>query len=36
MGYAQAITPGFLIVVEARGRRLDYHTDHAQIVLCAS
>lgn len=36
MGYAQAITPGFLIVVEARGRRLDYHTDHAQVVLCAS
>jgi hypothetical protein len=34
MGYAQAITPGFLIVVEVGTRRFEYHTDHAQIVLC--
>jgi hypothetical protein len=34
MGYAQAITPGYLIVVEAAGRELEYHTDHAQVVLC--
>ena len=36
MGYAQAITPGFLIVLEVGGQRLEYHTDHAQVVLCAS
>jgi hypothetical protein len=34
MGYAQAITPGFLIVVEASGRRLEYHSDHAVVVAC--
>jgi len=34
MGYAQAITPGYLIVAEAGGRQLEYHSDHAQIVLC--
>lgn len=34
MGYAQAITPGYLIVAEAAGRQLVYHTDHAQVVLC--
>ena len=34
MGYAQAITPGFLIVADAGGRQLEYHTDHAQVVLC--
>ena len=36
MGYAQAITPGYLIVAEASGQHLEYHTDHAQVVLCAS
>jgi hypothetical protein len=36
LGYAQAITPGYLIVVESRGRRLEYHTDHAEVVLCGS
>lgn len=35
-GYAQAITPGYLIVVDAAGRQLEYHTDHAQVVLCTS
>jgi hypothetical protein len=34
MGYAQAITPGYLIVAEAAGRQLEYHSDHAQVVLC--
>lgn len=34
MGYAQAITPGYLIVAEAAGQQLEYHTDHAQVVLC--
>ena len=36
MGYAQAITPGYLIVAEAAGQQLEYHTDHAQVVLCTS
>jgi hypothetical protein len=36
MGYAQAITPGYLIVAEGAGQQFEYHTDHAQIVLCAS
>ena len=36
MGYAQAITPGYLIVVEADGRRLEYHTDHVTVTLCGS
>jgi len=36
MGYAQAITPGYLIVAEAAGQQLEYHTDHAQVVLCRS
>ena len=36
MGYAQAITPGYLIVAEAAGQQLEYHTDHAQVVLCSS
>jgi Xaa-Pro aminopeptidase len=29
------ITPGFLVVLEAGGRRLEYHTDMGrQVVLC--
>ena len=36
MGYAQAITPGYLIVAEAAGQQLEYHTDHAQVMLCSS
>lgn len=34
MGYAQAITPGYLIVLEAAGRSFEYHTDQTQAVLC--
>lgn len=34
MGYAQALTPGFLISLEAGGASLHYHTDHAQVVRC--
>lgn len=35
MAYAQVITPGHLIVVEAAGRRLEYHSDRAsRLVLC--
>ena len=36
MGYAQAITPGYLIVAESAGQRFEYHTDHVQVVLCVS
>ena len=33
--YAQVITPGFLIVLEAQGQLYEYHTDRAQnVVLC--
>jgi hypothetical protein len=33
--YTQAIVPGYLIELEAGGRRLTYHTDRqGTIVLC--
>jgi hypothetical protein len=34
VGYAQVITSGYLIVVEARGRRFEYHTDQSMVMLC--
>jgi hypothetical protein len=34
MGYAQSITSGYLIILEVQGRRLRYHTDHAQVAYC--
>ena len=34
MGYAQVITPGYRIVLEAGGRTLEYHTDRARAELC--
>ncbi|MBI4494304.1 MAG: hypothetical protein HY690_16075 [Chloroflexi bacterium] len=35
MLYAQVITPGYLVVLEAGGRRFEYHTDRAsKLVLC--
>jgi len=35
MMYAQVITPGFLIVLEAMGQTYDYHTDEdSSAVLC--
>ena len=34
MGYAQVITPGYLVVLEAGGRSLEYHTDRARAELC--
>ena len=35
MMYAQVITPGFLIVLEAMGQTYDYHTDeNSSVVLC--
>ena len=33
-GYAQVITSGYLIVVEAGGQTLDYHTDRSRVELC--
>ena len=33
--YAQVITPGFKIVLEAQGRQYEYHTDQkANVILC--
>ncbi len=34
LGYAQVITPGHLIVLDAGGRMLEYHTDHDRVELC--
>jgi hypothetical protein len=35
MMYAQVITPGFRAVLEAEGKRYDYHTDAGRfVVLC--
>jgi hypothetical protein len=34
VGYAQVITPGLLIVVQVRGRSLEYHTDDDEVTLC--
>jgi hypothetical protein len=35
--YAQVITPGFLIILEAQGQQYEYHTDRASnVVLCES
>ena len=35
MVYAQVITPGFLVVLEAKGRAYEYHTDADSFVtLC--
>jgi hypothetical protein len=35
VGYAQVITPGYMIVVQARGQELEYHTDQGQVIACA-
>jgi hypothetical protein len=35
MGYAQVITPGFLVVVDVGGNRLHYHTDSVgRFIVC--
>lgn len=36
MGYAQVITPGYLIVLEEGGRPLEYHADRNRAELCTS
>ena len=33
MMYAQVITPGFLIMIEAEGEEYEYHTDQGRIVV---
>jgi hypothetical protein len=35
MGYAQVITPGYLVELEAGGKILEYHTDRSRVELCA-
>ena len=32
--YAQVITPGFQVVLEANGKEYDYHSDGERIFLC--
>jgi len=33
--YAQVITPGYLIILEAQGQSYEYHSDQAaNVVLC--
>jgi hypothetical protein len=35
MMYAQVITPGFLVMIEAEGQQYEYHTDESRfVVLC--
>jgi hypothetical protein len=35
MMYAQVITPGYRVVLEAGGKQYDYHTDEGRfVVLC--
>jgi hypothetical protein len=36
VGYAQVITPGFLITLQVRGQQLEYHTDQAQATVCSA
>ncbi|HEY3063625.1 MAG TPA: hypothetical protein VGL99_32030 [Chloroflexota bacterium] len=33
--YAQVLTPGYLVVISAAGKQLEYHTDQrSKVVLC--
>ena len=32
--YAQVETPGYLIELEASGKKYAYHSDHRRVVLC--
>lgn len=32
--YSQIVTPGFLIVLDAGGQRLEYHSDRSRVVFC--
>ncbi len=32
--YAQVITPGYLIVLEANGKEYEYHADRRRASLC--
>lgn len=35
MMYAQVITPGYRIVLEADGKRYEYHTSRTHVMLCS-
>ncbi len=35
MMYAQVITPGYRIVLEAAGKTYEYHSSHTHVVYCA-
>ena len=33
--YSQVVTPGFLVVINSRGKQLEYHSDtRGRVVLC--
>jgi glucose/arabinose dehydrogenase len=32
--YVQVVTPGYLVVLEAEGKRYEYHTSRDELVLC--
>ena len=32
--YAQVLTPGYLIVLEANGKDYEYHADRRHVVYC--
>jgi hypothetical protein len=34
MGYAQSVTPGYVIILEAAGKQIVYHTDDRQVIRC--
>ena len=34
VAYIQVITPGYLIILEAGGKRYEYHTAKSRAVLC--
>jgi hypothetical protein len=36
MAYAQVITPGYLIVLEAKGQTYEYHSGGEQLLLCGA
>jgi hypothetical protein len=36
MGYAQSVTPGFLIILDVGGQQIAYHTDNRQVIRCGA
>ena len=33
MVYAQVVTPGYKIILSARGQQYEYHSEHERLVL---